>query len=78
MESFHSPLMDNNLSSTILASCAIQPSFHPLDLFEKSLLSHPDGCLIDGKAYVNGGIAAKAPPVGNMYEKVIMPPISVG
>ena len=78
LKSFDSPLTDKNLLSTIMASCVIPPTFHPSDLFGKFPLSYPDGHFIDGEAYVDGGIAAPAPPVDDIYEKVIVSPISGG
>jgi len=76
---------DNDLlMKTILASCTIPPSFHPLDLlpYRSYDLSYPseEGVIIDDKAYVDGGIAAPIPPTPRNMDKraypVIVSPIS--
>jgi hypothetical protein len=80
LKTFHSPLtnLDHDLLPTIAASCEIPPSFHPWDLFGSHQLWYPEGIVIDGESYVDGGIAAPAPPVQEPYEKVIVSPISGG
>lgn len=80
LKTFHSPLtnLDDDLLPTIAASCEIPPSFHPWDLFGSHQLQYPEGIVIDGESYVDGGIAAPAPPVQDAYEKIIVSPISGG
>ena len=76
---------DNDLlMKTILASCTIPPSFHPLDLlpYRSYDLSYPseEGVYINDKSYVDGGIAAPIPPTPRNMDKraypVIVSPIS--
>jgi predicted acylesterase/phospholipase RssA len=61
------------------ASCTIPPSFHPVDLLSSSAVStYPDddGITIDGTNYVDGGIAAPAPPTPQGFRRVVISPVS--
>jgi predicted acylesterase/phospholipase RssA len=84
------------LIRAIEASCTIPMSFHPLDLFHgrksslssssssspSSFLSYPDqeGIEIDGEYFVDGGIAAPAPPspldLDPLSRRIVVSPIS--
>eukprot|EP00549_Striatella_unipunctata_P002079 CAMPEP_0118681124 /NCGR_PEP_ID=MMETSP0800-20121206/4758_1 /TAXON_ID=210618 ORGANISM="Striatella unipunctata, Strain CCMP2910" /NCGR_SAMPLE_ID=MMETSP0800 /ASSEMBLY_ACC=CAM_ASM_000638 /LENGTH=291 /DNA_ID=CAMNT_0006577373 /DNA_START=5 /DNA_END=880 /DNA_ORIENTATION=+ len=44
------------------ASCRIPRAFHPIDLFFHATYPNQDGICIDGDYFVDGGIAAPAPP----------------
>lgn len=55
----------DHLVSCLQASCKIPPHFHPADVLNSSSsITYPeeDGTMIDGQTYVDGGIAAPAPP----------------
>jgi predicted acylesterase/phospholipase RssA len=78
-------LLDKSrLIRAIEASCTIPTSFHPLDMFQSSssFLSYPDheGIEIDGEYFVDGGIAAPAPPspldLDPLSRRIVVSPIS--
>jgi predicted acylesterase/phospholipase RssA len=78
-------LLDKSrLIRAIEASCTIPTSFHPLDMFQSSssVLSYPDheGIEIDGEYFVDGGIAAPAPPspldLDPLSRRIVVSPIS--
>ena len=79
----------DHLVNCIQASCKIPPHFHPSDVIEKSswlssssyaLYPEQDGIIINGESYVDGGIAAPAPPtpldIKEGARRVIISPIS--
>jgi len=62
----------DKIIEAVTASCTIPASFHPVDIFSKSVnLSYPDseGIFIDGEFYVDGAISAPAPLPHNRNEK---------
>lgn len=75
---FSSPWDKEHLFACVEASCSIPPSFHPADIFLSANISFPeeDGVLIEGDNYVDGGIAAPAPPTPSSMERVVISPIS--
>ncbi len=80
----------DRILETVKASCTIPPSFHPIDLVPSRLswnheLYYPneEGICIEGKYYVDGGIAAPAPKVPTPTPKeevlpIIVSPVSFG
>jgi predicted acylesterase/phospholipase RssA len=67
------------LMQYVEASCTIPPSFHPVDLLSSSAVStypEDDGITIDGTSYVDGGIAAPAPPTPPGLRRVVISPVS--
>mmetsp|Transcript_63816 Transcript_63816/g.74743 ORF Transcript_63816/g.74743 Transcript_63816/m.74743 type:complete len:300 (+) Transcript_63816:176-1075(+) len=72
------------LLHTIQASCTIPPTFHPYDIISSRPLSYPEeGAIkIDGFHYVDGGIAAPAPPTPFDMDvnshRIVISPLSGG
>ena len=75
-----SPSSDSRMWRALEASCHIPPSFHPIDLFS-STKSYPDseGVCVDTNEhyyYVDGGIAAPAPPTRPGLRRILISPIA--
>lgn len=84
------PLLPQQIDDILLAvtaSCTIPRSFHPVDVFGQNKKSddlwypNEDGVMIDGVAYVDGGIVAPAPPTPldtnpNCVGHIVVSPIS--
>jgi predicted acylesterase/phospholipase RssA len=88
---FPSPIQDDKqlelLLTCVEASCAIPRSFHPWDIFTSSLIQYPDeeGIRIrlddddnndNDDSYVDGGIAAPAPPTPPELTRIIISPVA--
>ena len=67
------------LMPSVLSSCSIPRSFHPMDILS-SKNSYPDseGVGIDNIFYVDGGIAAPAPPTIPTLRRIVVSPIAGG
>jgi predicted acylesterase/phospholipase RssA len=80
----HNNQQIDNILMAVKASCVIPKSFHPYDMFSNQhSISYPDedGILIDGRYYVDGGIAAPIPPTSlcddqNCLGRIEVSPIS--
>jgi predicted acylesterase/phospholipase RssA len=82
---YDSSKQHEHILRAVQASCSIPRFFHPVDVISKYDLSYPDddGVVIDGISYVDGGIAAPAPPTPldsdyNCLGRIIVSPISGG
>jgi len=65
------------LSPALEASCRIPPSFHPWDILSSSRsYAHTEGILIGDESYVDGGIAAPAPPTPATLRRILISPIA--
>ena len=65
----------------VRASCSIPLSFHPWDILSSSSpVTYPEseGLEIDGDFFVDGGIAAPAPPTPAELQRLVVSPISGG
>lgn len=71
--------LDPRLMPAIMASCRIPASFHPFDMFSsKNTYADEEGVRIDNNFYVDGGIAAPAPPTMPALRRIVVSPIASG
>ena len=76
---FGSSSVDPRLMPALMASCRIPGSFHPFDILSSSnSFADSEGVRIDNNFYVDGGIAAPAPPTLPTLRRIVISPIAGG
>lgn len=71
--------VDPRLMPALMASCRIPESFHPFDvLSSNNSYADSEGVHIDNNFYVDGGIAAPAPPTLPTFRRIVVSPIAGG
>jgi hypothetical protein len=75
--SIGSTSLDPRLMPALIASCRIPGSFHPFDILSSTnSFADSEGVRIDDNFYVDGGIAAPAPPTLSTLRRIIVSPIA--